>query len=182
MIRPGIARLGLALFLSASLHSALLLAPPGSGSTAHGRRSIVARLLPGAAQGIPAAAPAVVALPPEADSPRSDLTPQQDPGLAGSAAGLTERPSFIEEPLVPDDRIERLREIGDVDLALTVERDGRVSRVEVLRPELGSEDRGWICAMILEARVRPGSVEGVTVGSRWLIRISAPEAVRPATG
>ncbi|WP_417066913.1 hypothetical protein [Niveibacterium terrae] len=77
---------------------------------------------------------------------------------------------------------ERLRELGDIDLAILVSRDGKVSGIEVLRPALGAMDYGWLAAVMTRAKIAPGKVDGVSVACRWLIRISAPERADAVTG
>jgi hypothetical protein len=100
----------------------------------------------------------------------------------GAGAGVAEGPHFLEELTMSDADAERLRALGDVDLAVLVSRDGKVNGIEVLRPALDGMDYGWLVSLMTGAKIAPGKVDGVSVACRWLIRISAPERTDAATG
>ena len=116
------------------------------------------------------------------ESAQEEAQGQDEIVEAGAGVGIAEGPHFLEELTMSDADAERLRELGDIDLAILVSRDGKVSRIEVLRPALGAMDYGWLAAVMANAKIAPGKVDGVSVACRWLIRISAPERTDAVTG
>ena len=182
-----------ALALSFAIHGAVLLVcglgvGSGGGRGALARGGISARLVrpalvrggaPPISVGESLASPVLSPLP---EQDQGEVLSRDEIVEAGAGVGVAEGPHFLEELTMSAADAERLRGLGDVDLAILISRDGKVSGIEVLRPALGAMDHAWLAAMIASAKIAPGKVDGVAVAYRWLIRISAPERIDAATG
>lgn len=184
-------RLAVAFALSFFIHGAVLLVcgvGVGGGRGALARGGLSARLVrPATVRGEAPPIPVGASLAsPEssslAEQNQEEAQSQDEIVEAGAGVGVSEGPHFLEELTISAADAERLRGLGDVDLAILVSRDGKVSGIEVLRPALGAMDYARLAAMIAGAKIAPGKVDGVAVAYRWLIRISAPERMDAATG